>query len=80
MLQPQRLATESSNNLLLLDFKSFHTLLWVLFSFPSRYYCAIGLWLYLGLAVNPAVFRPPIQGALLFKQLHIDLVYGTITL
>ena len=51
----------------------------MLFSFPSRYYCAIGLWLCLGLAVNSAVFRHPIQDALLFGQLHIPFIYRTIT-
>ncbi len=43
VLQNARYNLNSSNILSLLDFKSFHPLLRVLFSFPSRYYCAIGL-------------------------------------
>ena len=35
---------------------------------------------YLGLAVNPAVFRHPIQDALLFGEQHGTFTYGTITL
>ena len=44
---------------------SFHSPLGVLFSFPSRYSCAIGLRLYLGLGVSPPIFTPDRQRALL---------------
>ena len=46
----------------------------MLFSIPSQYYCAIGLELYLGLALDRAIFVLHIRGALLWEQLQLILL------
>ena len=61
---------------------SFHFVLPILFSFPSRYYCAIGLEECLGLEVDTPAFPLPIKGTVLWRP-AIRLrhfAYETITL
>ena len=52
---------------------TFHTQLWVLCSFPSRYYCAIGLGTYLGFEVNAPILHeqyPMLTTLELYRPFH----------
>jgi hypothetical protein len=61
---------------------AFHPPSGVLFSFPSPYWCAIGLGTYLVLEGDPPRFLSHIRGRVLRNQTHLSLhySYGAITL
>ena len=61
---------------------SFDSLLWVLFNFPSRYSCAIGLQTYLRLEVDASRFPTPSPGSGTqeLAKVLLGFFYGAVTL